>query len=80
MLEQLLALLSTGSLMSTAQLARHLGVGLVLVEQMLADLVRAGYLQEVPATCSTGCGICASRAACARPRMWMHTAKFPANR
>jgi len=52
MLESLLSALAAGGLHTPRQLARRLGVTEGLVEQMLADLTRMGYLRSVA---SPGC-------------------------
>lgn len=80
MLEDLLELLSKDGLLSTAQIARRLDVSPLLVEPMLADLVRAGYLQEAgrnsQAGACTACSGCGPHATCATPRQWMRTTKI----
>ena len=48
MLEQLLSLLIEGGTHTPAQLARQLGVSEGLLEPMLADLGRLGYLRRAP--------------------------------
>jgi hypothetical protein len=89
MLERLLSLLRSGGLHTPAGLARELGVSAGLVEHMLADLARMGYLRPVAgAACAAsdggetgGCAGCSLAAACAagRPggRVWALTEKRP---
>ena len=64
MLIELLALIADGNLHTTSELAAALGVGRELVEQMVADLVRHGYLAPVSATCSTHCAACSLNGYC----------------
>ncbi len=60
-------------------LAADLGVSHALVETMLDDLVKRGYLavmaSDTPA--AAGCGGCAAKRACAgrAPRLWRLTEK-----
>lgn len=66
MLMQLLALIGRGRLQRPADLAVELGVSPALLEQMLADLERMGYLARVGGGCApAACDHCAS--ACLRP-------------
>lgn len=58
MLERILERLESGGMHSVRTLARELNVTEPLVEAMLADLERMGYLKRV---CASGCsGDCAS--------------------
>jgi hypothetical protein len=85
-LEQLLRLLIEGGAHTPAQLARQLGVSQGLLEPMLADLGRLGYLRRAPhLTCqappgeSTPCAGCPLGGTCAvgRPggQLWALTDK-----
>ncbi len=76
MLQQLLALLANGPPRTLAQLADMLGTNVSLVEQMLADLERGGYLTV--GKCATACTNCQLTAMCVlhqRGRMWSLTDK-----
>lgn len=65
-LERLVGLLRSGKVHSLAGLAAELGTSPALVEAMLEDLVRRGYLREVPGACCTGqCRGCALSDTCA---------------
>ena len=87
MLNRLLDLLATGGVHTPGELAARLGVTDGLLDQMLADLSRMGYLRQVggPA-CSPASGVpagqcagCSLAGACtaARPggRVWALTDK-----
>jgi hypothetical protein len=88
-LERLLNLLGTGGLYTPGQLAERLGVSEGLVEMMLADLSRMGYLRPLPGgTCQTPsggrsspCGHCALAGACTVSgpggRVWALTELLP---
>jgi len=67
MLEKILDRISQGGAFSTHSLAQELGVSKELVEAMLANLARAGYLQPVESCGESGCGGCRTVAAC-KPR------------
>jgi DNA-binding IclR family transcriptional regulator len=87
MLNRLLDLLATGGVHTPGELAVRLGVTDGLLDQMLADLSRMGYLRQVgDPTCSPSpdahagqCAGCSLIGACAagRPggRMWALTGK-----
>ena len=64
MLEQLLKMVATGGIHSYAQLARDLNVSEALLEQMLEDLERMGYLQRMDAACDSHCDHCGVPANC----------------
>ena len=65
-LERLVELLRSGQMRSLAGLAAELGMAPALVEAMLEDLVRRGYLREVAgACCAGGCRGCALLGTCA---------------
>jgi hypothetical protein len=76
MLERLLSMLAEGGIRTPAELAGQLGVSEGLVEQMLADLSRLGYLQPVNGvSCaaltnggSRSCAACPLSGGCAASR------------
>ena len=79
-----MSLLAEGGAHTPAQLARQLGVSEGLLEHMLADLVRMGYLrsaasslcQAAPNAYSTPCAACSRLGACAGGgRVWALTEK-----
>ncbi len=59
MLEELLNLVAEGGLRTTDELARHMSVPQPLLEAMLADLARRGYLRPVGDGCQAHCSGCA---------------------
>ena len=63
MLEQLLALMRQGGLQTTAGLARELGVMPPLVDAMLADLERRGFVTQ-SGSCGDGCSSCDLASGC----------------
>ncbi len=73
MLERLLDLLASGGVHTPGELAVYLGVSDGLLDQMLIDLARMGYLRRVedvacapsPAASSSRCGGCPLVGACA---------------
>ena len=67
MFEQLLKHIQGGGTTSVAALARQLAVSEALVEQMLAELERLGYLRAVDSCGQAGCTGCPQSAAC-QPR------------
>ena len=64
MLEQLLKLIATGGIHSYAQLARELNVSEALLEQMLEDLERMGYVQRLGTACDSHCDHCGVSTTC----------------
>ena len=75
MLEQLLERMRNAEgALSTSTLARELGTSEALVEAMLENLVRLGYVEAVTMACASGaCGGCSMAGQCAsgpQPRMW----------
>ncbi len=90
MLERLLDLLASGGVHTPGELAARLGVSDGLLDQMLTDLSRMGYLRQVggmacapsPAAPSSRCGGCALVGACAvgagksSGRVWALTDKI----
>ena len=78
MLKRLLHLVATEGAADVTALADALGVNPWQVQQMLADLERHGYLEEIAAGCSQPCQRCPLRAACLdrnRLRVWTLTCK-----
>jgi hypothetical protein len=75
MLERLLELIAGEKTATSGSLARQLEVSPALVEAMLADLARAGYIQQVE-SCDAGvCGSCGGKAACSpRVKAWVRSA------
>ena len=65
MLNRLLELLQAGSTHRVADLARELGTTPELVEVMLDDLARMGYLKPVGGECGGGCAGCSLAGLCA---------------
>ena len=73
LLQQLLNVVAEESLATPALLARRLNVSQGLVELMLADLERTGYLRAVTGDCK-GCAGCGLQQTCSpRPRLWIRT-------
>jgi len=70
-LEHLLKALERGGVQTTASLARELQATPALVEMMLADLERRGFVAQV-GTCGEACGGCSLAEGCAdgRTRLW----------
>jgi hypothetical protein len=64
MLEQLLGALAEGGVHRHSDLARSLGVGEGLVQQMVEDLVRMGYLEPLRRACYEKCTECATVDVC----------------
>lgn len=80
MLLRLLSLISTSKQLSTtAEMARHLGVGEGLLEKMLEDATRMGYLSALESDCMNArCSTCHSKATCqsgSTRRVWSLTEK-----
>lgn len=79
MLWKVLHELATGrSTQSPEALARTLGVTLALVQQVMEELARHGYL-SVAEQCAPGCDSCALQSACSATtstaRLWVVTPK-----
>jgi hypothetical protein len=64
LLHDLLARLANGGIYTLAQLAGELRLDQGLLEQMLSDLERAGYVRLATSCCSSECAHCASREHC----------------
>lgn len=75
MLEQLLELVANGGLSTSEEVARRLSVSRLLVEAMLEELARLGYLRSVLSGCSGHCAGCAMGgcSAVGRGRAWALT-------
>ncbi len=65
LLERLLAQLREGGMRTPAELARELGTSPAMVEAMVAELGRRGYLQALPGDCVGRCQGCPHGAGCA---------------
>lgn len=65
LLERLLALLRQGGVRSVAQVAEELRTSPALVETMLEDLTRRGYLHPLEVPCARQCAGCAQACRCA---------------
>lgn len=70
MLERLLARISQKGAASLAELARELDTSPALVESMLEELERRGYLEPVESCASGHCSGCSVKNSCQTPRMW----------
>lgn len=78
MLQELLDKLTAGGVQSYADLCRELEVSEELLEQMLIDLERMGYLKRVVTDCEGHCTSCPLGNVCAVSRqgqIWTLTAK-----
>ncbi len=64
MLERLLDLLQAGGTRSVDDLARILDTSPELVQAMLENLGRMGYLKTIDSTCNTQCGGCPLARSC----------------
>jgi hypothetical protein len=76
MLTRLLEILNEGGVRTLADLACELDVGEALVEQMLLDLTRLGYLQCISTECNARCAGCPMADLCAiagSGRVWALT-------
>jgi L-amino acid N-acyltransferase YncA len=69
MLKRLLSLIATNDGVSSLdELAREMGVPRLLVKQLMAEAVRAGYLRRCLAGCTpAGCAGCHVRVSCHQP-------------
>ncbi|HSR34946.1 MAG TPA: FeoC-like transcriptional regulator [Anaerolineae bacterium] len=77
MIEQLLQRVAEGGIHSYEDLTRQLSISLPLLEMMLEDLARLGYLHSVSDGCGGHCGGCAvGGCSIAGPgRLWSLTEK-----
>ena len=78
MLEKLLDLLKQGGSHRVVDLAKYLDTTLLLVDTMLEDLGRMGYIRPMEASCGASCDSCAMSGLCASGssgRVWVLTEK-----
>lgn len=78
MLQRLLELLRAGGARRVADLARELGTTPRLVEAMLEELGRMGYLRPVAGGCGEACSACPVAGLCAAGtsgQLWTFTDK-----
>ncbi len=77
MLEELLRLVSDGGVHSYDELAGRLGVSRPLVEAMILDLVRLGYLRPAAGACASApaCRAGCSLGGCSTGPLWTLTDK-----
>jgi hypothetical protein len=76
MLEKLLRLVATGGVHSHAVLVRELGVTEALLDSMIEELVRLGYLRLAEGTCPSRCEGCPRSDTCGiggGGRLWVLT-------
>ena len=76
MLERLIELFKDGGTHSLADLSQRLGVSVTLVEMMMEDLARMGYLSPWDAACDSQCDSCpmgSCRVVEASGRVWTFT-------
>jgi len=77
MLEELLRRLAAGGVHSYEELVTGLSISPEMLEVMLEDLARLGYLRAVETSCDNGCHGCPA-GGCSisgRGRLWSLTAK-----
>ena len=80
MLKRLLSLIAANEGVSSLdELAQEMGVPPAITEQLISELVRAGYLHTAYGECEpVGCGACPARMNCHQPRgvgLWELTPK-----
>jgi hypothetical protein len=77
MLEELLQLVAQGGIYSYKDLTEQLSVSIPLLEAMVADLVRMGYLKAVEDNCEGHCSGCSvgSCSITGPGRLWSLTEK-----
>lgn len=78
MLERLLALLREGGARTYPELAKAIGVSEELLDALLEDLSRMGYIKPVAQACEGACANCPMSGVCAvgeRGKVWTLTAK-----
>jgi len=76
MLDEILLTLQAGGTQTLAGLARGLEVSEPLVEMMIEELARMGYLAPVNQSCTEQCGACPVAGPCAvggATRVWVLT-------
>lgn len=71
MLERLLELITRNNLIAVAELAQVLDTSPEMVESMLGELERLGYLAAVPGCTSGACSGCSAQAGCRPVRLWI---------
>lgn len=76
-LEELLRLVAAGGVHSYTELAEALSVPLPLLEAMLENLARLGYLRSAEAACGQDCQHCpiGGCSVAGRGRIWLLTEK-----
>jgi len=77
MIEELLRLVAGGGVHSYEDLAQHLSISMPLLEMMLEDLARLGYLRPVDNGCGMHCAGCSIGGCSIRGpgRLWTLTEK-----
>ena len=77
MIEQLLRFLTEGGVHSYEDLAKRLSISIPLLEMMLEDLSRLGYLRPVDSECGAHCTSCSigSCSITGSGRLWALTDK-----
>jgi hypothetical protein len=77
MIDQLLCMVAEGGVHSYEDLAKHLSISEPLLEMMLEDLARLGYLRAVEGGCGAHCSGCATNGCSiiGRGHLWALTAK-----
>ena len=78
LLEDLLKRLASGRTHSLSELALELDIDAGLLEQMLQDLARAGYIRVLEASCAGQCDHCPYQSPCSLThggRIWSVTDK-----
>ena len=77
MIERLLRSLTEGGAHSYEDLAKRLSISIPLLEMMLEDLSRLGYLRSVDSDCGTHCASCSigSCSITGPGRLWALTEK-----
>lgn len=76
MLEKLLKRISQGGNLTAQSLAAEFGVSRALMEAMLADLARAGYLRAVERCGKDNCRSCGEASVCkVQGKVWVQTQK-----
>lgn len=76
MLERLLIELSQGKAVTLDELAQHLETSTALIEQMLGELEKAGYISSVDTQCDQNCSGCSLQGLCSltqENRIWRVT-------
>jgi len=76
MLHKLLHIIRSANVHSLKQLAQQLDVSQTLLESMIDELVRMGYLRPIQAGCDESCSSCPMSSSCgigSSGRMWVLT-------